>query len=556
MKIRGKLITAFLIIILIPVILLTVVLGMIISMQVSALGTAKEDGTIQTDMVVSLSNPVQILNRNTKEIFDEIKNTATEDPNRFLEADYVRSVNEKLQKKYSFLVVRKDNSFVYEGDDELSDSIKERFPAYGMYLGDVEAGLYIGGEEPFLIKQHDFHFQDGSQGSVFIVTEIFNIFPKIRMLLIECLIAFIMIICFTASILTWWIYNGMVKPLNVLRTATHRMRDGDLNFSIEVNSDDEIGMLCSDFEEMRKRLKDQIEARLGYEIEMRELISNISHDLKTPLTAIEGYTEGIMDGVADTPEKMEKYLKTIYQKAKAMTGLVDELSFYSKIDNNTMPYTFVNLNLEQYFSDCISEIILDLEVKNIELGYFNYMDQSLMVQVDAEQLKRVINNIVGNAVKYMDKKKGLINIRISDDGEFVKVQFEDNGKGIPEEDVPYIFDRFYRADSSRNSSTGGSGLGLAISKKIIEALGGHIWAESKEGVGTSICFTLKKSKDCFEEMKKRREAEALVALEKENEIGLKNFFTKNKYAKNNYVKNNYKTVEEYKEKQEKRADKK
>lgn len=549
MKIRGRLITAFLIIILIPVILLALAVTMIVSMQVGALDTANEDGTIQTDVVVSLSNPVQILNRNTKEIFDEIQNTAEMNPNLFLDEDYVHDINQKLQKKYSFLVVRKNSAFIYEGENNLSQNIKERFPAYGMYIGDVEAGLYIGGEEPFLIKQQDFHFGDGSQGSVFIVTKIFNIFPKVRMLLVQCMIAFILIICLTASVLTWWIYSGMVKPLNVLRTATHRMRDGDLNFSIEVNSDDEIGMLCSDFEEMRRRLKELIEVRLGYEVEMRELISNISHDLKTPLTAIEGYTEGIMDGVADTPEKMEKYLKTIHQKANAMTVLVDELSFYSKIDNNTMPYTFVNLNLDQYFSDCISEITLDLEVKNIELGYFNYTDKSLMVQVDAEQLKRVINNIINNAVKYMDKKKGIVNIRIMNEEKFVKIQVEDNGKGIPEEDLPYIFDRFYRADSSRNSSTGGSGLGLAISKKVIEALGGKIWAESKEGVGTSICFTLKKSKDCFEEMKRRRAQEAaLAALEKEN--GLMNFFTKNKYAKNMY-----RGTDENRQKQEKKTDK-
>ena len=205
MKIRGRLITAFLIIILIPVILLGIVLTMIVSMQVGALDTAKEDGTVQTDVVVSLSNPVQILNRNTKEIFDEIKNTVLIEPNLFLEEDYVHGINEKLQKQYSFLVVRKNDSFVYEGENNLSQNIKERFPAYGMYAGDVEAGLYIGGEEPFLIKQQDFRFQDGSQGSVFIVTKIFNIFPKIRMLLVQCMIAFILIICLTASILTWWI---------------------------------------------------------------------------------------------------------------------------------------------------------------------------------------------------------------------------------------------------------------------------------------------------------------------------------------------------------------
>ena len=107
-------------------------------------------------------------------------------------------------------------------------------------------------------------------------------------------------------------------------------------------------------------------------MDTRELISNISHDLKTPLTAIKGYSEGIMDGVADTPEKKEKYLKTIYTKANDMTSLVDELTLYSKIDCNSMPYNYLNINLDHYFTDCINELTLDLEVKNIDLAYFNY----------------------------------------------------------------------------------------------------------------------------------------------------------------------------------------
>jgi signal transduction histidine kinase len=244
---------------------------------------------------------------------------------------------------------------------------------------------------------------------------------------------------------------------------------------------------------MRIRLKILIEDRLQYEEDMKELISNISHDLKTPLTAIKGYAEGVIDGVADSKEKQEKYLKTIYMKANDMTTLVDELAFYAKIDCNTVPYSFKDINIHEYFSDCMEDLSLDLEVKNIDIIYDNSIDNMVRVIADAEQLKRVINNIIGNSVKYLDKTEGKIDIRIHDIGDYIQVDIEDNGKGISKEDLPYIFDRFYRADTSRNSKKGGSGLGLSIAKKIIEDHTGRIWAASEVGVGTTISFTLKKS---------------------------------------------------------------
>ena len=115
-----------------------------------------------------------------------------------------------------------------------------------------------------------------------------------------------------------------------------------------------------------------------------------------------------------------------------------------------------------------------------------------MVIADAEQIKRVVDNIIGNSLKYMDKKKGIINIRILDVGDFVQVEIEDNGKGIGQKELPYIFDRFYRTDSSRNSATGGSGIGLSIVKNIMEDHGGKVWATSKENVGTVMYFVLRK----------------------------------------------------------------
>ncbi len=135
---------------------------------------------------------------------------------------------------------------------------------------------------------------------------------------------------------------------------------------------------------------------------------------------------------------------------------------------------------------------IELEEKNIDLAYFNYVDENVQVIADAEQIKRVINNIVGNSIKYMDKPKGYINIRVKDVGDFVQVEIEDNGRGISNQDLPLIFNRFYRTDTSRNSAQGGSGIGLSIVKKIVEDHGGKVWATSKENTGTVMYFVLRK----------------------------------------------------------------
>ncbi len=311
-------------------------------------------------------------------------------------------------------------------------------------------------------------------------------------MVIQMLVVSISLIIFICASLTMWVYRSILHPLSKLQEATRKIRDGNLDFTLDVEEDDEIGQLCQDFEEMRIRLKENAEEKIQYDLENKELISNISHDLKTPITAIKGYVEGIMDGVASSPERLDKYIRTIYNKANDMDRLIDELTFYSKIDTNKIPYTFSKIHVVDYFRDCAEEVGLDMESRNIEFGYFNYVDEDAVVIADAEQMKRVINNIIGNSVKYLDKKKGLITIRIKDVGDFIQVEIEDNGRGIAAKDLPYIFDRFYRTDASRNSSKGGSGIGLSIVRKIIEDHGGRIWATSKEGVGTQMHFVLRK----------------------------------------------------------------
>ena len=308
----------------------------------------------------------------------------------------------------------------------------------------------------------------------------------------DLFVTVLVVLVFTSVSVGLWIYRSIAAPLVKLRRATQNIKEGNLDFTLEVEGADEFSELCRDFEEMRRRLKESAEEKVVLDKENKELISNISHDLKTPITAVKGYVEGIMDGVADTPEKMDRYVRIIYNKTNEMDHLINELTFYSKIDTNRIPYVFSKLNVEDYFADCAEEVGLELETRGIQLYYANYVDKDVLVIADGEQIRRVIYNIVSNAVKYMDKEKGVIQIRVKDVGDFIQVEIEDNGKGIAAKDLPNIFDRFYRTDVSRNSSKGGSGIGLSIVRKIMEDHGGKVWATSREGIGTIMYFVLRK----------------------------------------------------------------
>ena len=315
---------------------------------------------------------------------------------------------------------------------------------------------------------------------------------QVKLMAKDMILTATIILVFTALSVGLWIYRSIAVPLVKLKKATKNIKEGNLDFVLEVEGNDEFSQLCQDFEEMRKRLKESTEEKILMDKENKELISNISHDLKTPITAVKGYVEGIMDGVADTPEKMDRYVRTIYNKTNEMDHLINELTFYSKIDTNRIPYTFSKLNVEDYFSDCAEELGLEMETRGIELVYANYVEKGVQVIADGEQIRRVIHNIVSNAIKYMEKPRGIIQLRVKDVGDFIQIEIEDNGKGIAAKDLPYIFDRFYRTDVSRNSSKGGSGIGLSIVKKIMEDHGGKVWATSRLGIGTIMYFVLRK----------------------------------------------------------------
>lgn len=225
---------------------------------------------------------------------------------------------------------------------------------------------------------------------------------------------------------------------------------------------------------------------------IRTSISNISHDLKTPLSSIRGYAEGLLDNVADTQEKKEQYTKMIINKVNNITSLLSELSYYSSIDTDGVLDVILPVSVKEYYDDCADEISLDLQAKHIGFEYVNNLSPDVEFCVDSEKISKAVKNMIGNSVKFVDCENGRISLIVGLDGDFIKTTIKDNGDGIPKDKLPYIFDRYYKADTARGGSRSGSGIGLSIVKRIIEDHGGTISASSTEGKGTQISFKLKR----------------------------------------------------------------
>ncbi len=322
----------------------------------------------------------------------------------------------------------------------------------------------------------------------------------------DYLVSSFLLILFTIAVLLLWVYHGVSARIDQLAKAADNIREGNLDVEVSIKGKDELSVVGDAFEEMRLQLKADALEKIAAENNQKQLISNIAHDLKTPLTAIRGYAEGLQDGVANTPEKQEAYLRTIQNKADEINRLINELTMYSKLDMNDIPYNYRLISVEKYFSDITEEIRIDLESQGIDLEYRNYVPEEILLIADPEQLGRAIHNVISNSIKYRGDMPLRIQIRIKDVGDYIQVEMEDNGKGISQKDMPYIFDRTYRGDASRTTSVGGSGIGLSIVKKIIEDQGGQVWAVSEENSGTVMYFALRKYQ-APEELQKGEESE-------------------------------------------------
>lgn len=402
--------------------------------------------------------------------------------------DIIHSIeNKKLN-----VVIRKDSEFTYFSPELLERSLKVHSPKYELNNFDPTGTIDNNGRFYHYIKR-DFKYEDGSKGSFMILRRESNLFEFFIKWGIWVVIFILAISIFAFWYISMRIRKTIIQPLIALEKNTRDIINekeiSGLDAFTEVeNSSKEIEQLQQSFKKMWNDLYIAQAEKKKYEENRKELVSNISHDLKTPITSIIGYVEGIKDGVANTDEKREAYINTIHEKSLTLNEMIDELFLYSKLDIDSLKFEMKKVDFIQYIQNIVEEFKWDDKI-DVTL---NVPKHKLMTMIDIVQFDRVMNNLIQNSIKFKNDKneKLKLDIDVVCINGFVKLSFSDNGVGIEEKDLSNIFFRFYRADKSRTSTVKGSGLGLSIVKQIVENHKGSVEAQSEIGVGTTIIICL------------------------------------------------------------------
>ncbi|SDJ61941.1 HAMP domain-containing protein [Salimicrobium halophilum] len=287
---------------------------------------------------------------------------------------------------------------------------------------------------------------------------------------------------------TTYISRTILTPLKQIYKATEEMRDGNLDYPIRYRRKDEIGRFIQGFDYMRQHLKESSVKQQQYEESRKELIASISHDLRTPLSSIKGYVEGLRDGIVRDEEKKRHYLQVIHDKTTHLDHLIEDLFEFSKMEVDQLPMDKEVVNASDYFKDLLHNYQAELIDQHVQVTYTENID-SVSILIDPLRLSQVMNNLLENAVRY-GSDRIWIDVHSDQNRRELVVRIADNGQGIEEEDLSYIFTSFYRAEKSRTTEKGGSGLGLSIVKYIVKAHGGDIQVDSEEEKGSTFVFTI------------------------------------------------------------------
>ena len=276
-------------------------------------------------------------------------------------------------------------------------------------------------------------------------------------------------------------------PLRRLKRAAKEIRDGNLGYELPVSGHDEFSELAASFEQMRIRLKDSTRLKEKAEAELRAMMACVTHDLKTPITSIIGYSEGIRDGVADTPEKIRDYAAVIIRKAWSLHALAEDLTLLSKLENAQLPLD----KREEDFGALVEGLAQEFSCNEPEMGLTMRITDSLYVMIDREKIARVIINLLQNCVRYRKPEQPgpEVSITLVRQGGSAHLTVSDNGMGVSQSDLPHLFDHFYRADASRGMQSG-SGLGLSIARQLVNLHKGKIWIVGNPERGLSVNIAL------------------------------------------------------------------
>lgn len=422
------------------------------------------------------------------ELLNIVNQVSKSNSENFEDASFQKYLYQKLSTINGEIIIIKNNNIIFASKDINKIDIEKCLE--GTNPQTFKRPVEINNIS-YMVESTSIKFKDDSTGNLILLAPMERKWNIFKNFIIAIVSSFFISFVAVNILMSYLFSERILKPISLLKRATAEISRGDLSFEIIESGDREIKELCADFEGMRIQLKDSVRMKMKYDDNRKMLVSSISHDLKTPITSIKGYVEGILDGVANSPEKVERYLKTIYSKAEQVDIMIDDLLLYSKLDLNQLPFNYEKTDIVEYFNYCIQESAPELKKSNIKIDLKNDLRESHYVKIDRERMRRVIINIIDNSHKYMDKKQGQITIMLRATNSSIITEIRDNGSGINKNDINKIFDRFYRADLARNA-TKGSGLGLAIAKQIVEGHKGKIWAVSHENEGTSIIISLAK----------------------------------------------------------------
>ncbi|GEK32894.1 sensor histidine kinase [Kurthia sibirica] len=421
----------------------------------------------------------------------ELRNIAKTEPDELLSTARYKEL-QKLDNQSLGVVIRQNDEIVYYSENLVEKSLIAHFPSFN--TNNIETKGTIDNDGGFYrYMKFDFYYSDKSKGSILVLKKENSLLEFLTKwgFLIILLIVLISIAAMLLS--TQLLRKTIIKPLENLGRVMSKMSDGDLEIktpTIPTNTAKEVTELTQDFQSMQQALIASIKEQKNLENNRKELIASISHDLKTPMTSIIGYVEGLLDGVAESPEKREKYLKTIHSRSLALNKLIEELFLYSKLDAEAVPFYFERLQVVDFLSHIVEEF--KLYTKNVQ--FIIQAHQDVYVNIDRLQMNRAISNLIENSMKFKKKNEALvIMIKVEVIDQKVQITIQDNGEGISALQLPYVFDHFYRGEEARTSTTGGSGLGLAIVKQIIEKHHGQVMIHSELNDGTTVVIVVDKA---------------------------------------------------------------
>lgn len=491
MTLRGRLLLSNLAMVLVPLALVILLNAVLLSFvqEGNSPGPSLKVSWPWQPTPVRKPLPTRQIQALTQTTLRHINVETLEHPDRWTDADFWEGLDDALTGNDAGLAVRKDGVILFSSPD-LGDPVGlTALPAYGALEGWLGPQTDLG-KRFRLLGQWDFPLADGGRLSVFLlwITQPWN--NAVESFSTILLTGFFVFTLGIGLLLTWLIGRSLLAPLRRLQDAAARIASGDLSPAPAPVRRDELGPLFAAFETMRGRLEENHHLRDRYEADRRDLIAHLAHDLKTPVTAINGYVQGILEGVASTPEKQRQYLEVIAAKARDLDRRTDELVFFSGLELGTLPYEFVTLDLGALLTDLWHEFLVGYGPQGLGGPPPLLASGPLPVRGDPARLRRLFANLADNTVKFRRGEAAVWTWTLTVEPQAYRIALTDDGVGIDEAALPHVFERFYREDRSRTSQVPGTGLGLAIVRRIAEDHGGRVSALSTPGVGTTIVVEL------------------------------------------------------------------